>query len=86
MIPDYEPKDMPDAIEFYTEMLRKLEVLSDTHRHWYTHKNPFGCWICDVFLLSNKVIDLYYPKSPLDIMNVSSFGHDKELSRDGTTS
>ena len=21
---------------------------SDGHRFWYTHKNPHGCWICDL--------------------------------------
>lgn len=69
MIPTYEPKDMADAIEFYQSSLRNIEVLAQTHIRWYTHKNPFGCWICDLLHLCNKVIDLYYPKSTLDIMN-----------------
>lgn len=62
---------MADAIEFYQSSLRNIEVLAQAHIRWYTHKNPFGCWICDLLHLCNKTIDLYYPKSPLDYMNDS---------------
>ncbi len=29
------------------ECISKLEWQSDGHRQWYTHKNPYGCWICE---------------------------------------
>lgn len=29
------------------EVVRRLEWQSEGHRMWYTHKNPYGCWICD---------------------------------------
>lgn len=28
-----------------------LESLSSVHIRWYTHKNPYGCWICDMHKL-----------------------------------
>ncbi len=31
-----------------TEFLSKLEWQSEGHRQWYTHKNPYGCWICEL--------------------------------------
>ncbi len=30
------------------EVYSKLEWQSDGHRMWYTHKNPYGCWICEL--------------------------------------
>ncbi len=30
------------------EYISKLEWQSDGHRMWYTHKNPYGCWICEL--------------------------------------
>jgi len=31
-----------------TELLSKLEWQSEGHRMWYTHKNPYSCWICEL--------------------------------------
>ncbi len=31
-----------------TEHISKLEWQSEGHRMWYTHKNPYGCWICEL--------------------------------------
>ncbi len=31
-----------------TEYISKLEWQSEGHRMWYTHKNPYGCWICEL--------------------------------------
>lgn len=39
--------------------LRTMETLASTHISWYTHKNPYGCWICDMFVLVQKVIDSF---------------------------
>ena len=35
----------------------EYEQLSEGHVRWFTHKNPYGCWICDVFSLLRKVIE-----------------------------
>ena len=41
-----------EQVEAYTGRMRdfvqQLEWRSDGHRFWYTHKNPHGCWICDL--------------------------------------
>ena len=41
-----------EPVEAYTGRMRdfvqQLEWRSDGHRFWYTHKNPHGCWICDL--------------------------------------
>ncbi len=26
----------------------QLEAISATHIRWRTHKNPYGCWICEL--------------------------------------
>lgn len=50
-------------------MRLELETLSSTHIRWYTHKNPAGCWICDLFKLLNMWEDLYYPSPSRINMN-----------------
>lgn len=35
-----------------SERLIVLEKLSSTHIAWFTHKNPYGCWICDLISLN----------------------------------
>jgi hypothetical protein len=41
-----------EPIQAYIDRMRdfvqQLEWRSDGHRFWYTHKNPHGCWICDL--------------------------------------
>ena len=29
------------------EYIQRLDWQSEGHRLWYTHKNPYGCWICE---------------------------------------
>ncbi len=29
-------------------LVTEFESLSDGHIRWFTHKNPYGCWICDL--------------------------------------
>lgn len=36
------------------ETLQQLEWRSDGHRFWYTHKNPHGCWICDLVFANEQ--------------------------------
>ncbi len=45
--------------EYLTRMVAivtESEQLSEGHVRWFTHKNPYGCWICDVFSLLREVI------------------------------
>ncbi len=35
-------------LERLGEHISKLEWQSDGHRMWYTHKNPYSCWICEL--------------------------------------
>jgi len=39
-------------IDRLTEHISKLEWQSEGHRLWYTHKNPYGCWICEILQVS----------------------------------
>ena len=49
-------------LERLHEYISKLEWQSDGHIRWYTHKNPYGCWICETLqvnrLLENELMDL----------------------------
>ncbi len=45
-----------------TEHISKLEWQSEGHRLWYTHKNPYGCWICEILqvarCLESELLDI----------------------------
>ena len=43
---DSEP--IVDYLARMREFVQQLIWRSDGHRMWYTHKNPYGCWICDL--------------------------------------
>ncbi len=36
-----------DFLVRISEVLSKLEWQSEGYRMWYTHKNPYFCWICE---------------------------------------
>ncbi len=40
------------------EHISKLEWQSDGHRMWYTHKNPYSCWICELLQIVRILRDL----------------------------
>ncbi len=61
--------NLEDWTNYLVQMHRELETLSSGHIRWYTHKNPYGCWICDYNILIDKWEDIYYPKSPKISMN-----------------
>ncbi len=69
MLSEQDFGNMEDYTNYLVKMNRELETLSAGHIRWYTHKNPYGCWICDTHLLIGKWEDLYYPKSPKISMN-----------------
>ncbi len=41
-------EDIESYLGRITEHISKLEWQSEGHRQWYTHKNPYGCWICEI--------------------------------------
>ncbi len=41
------------------EYISKLEWQSDGHRMWYTHKNPYGCWICELLQVCRGLRENY---------------------------
>lgn len=56
---DFNRIDNEGLDEYLTRMadsITGLEALSDTHKIWFTHKNPYGCWICDTFELTRQII------------------------------
>lgn len=63
MLPEL-PDDVgnADRIKFYKELLSRIRSASEVHRGWYTHKNPYGCWICDLLLLVETCLN-YIDKS-----------------------
>jgi len=39
------------------EHVQKLRWQSEGHRQWYTHKNPYGCWICELLQVTELIRD-----------------------------
>lgn len=52
------PPEGGSRISFYKELIARLEITSQVHIGWYTHKNPYGCWICDMVLLLRTLLNL----------------------------
>ncbi len=69
MLDQQDFDNLSDYTNYLCKMCTELETLSSGHIRWYTHKNPYGCWICDLALLLRRWEDLYYPKSPKIDMN-----------------
>ncbi len=40
-----------------SEHIKKLRWQSEGHRQWYTHKNPYGCWICELLQVTELIRD-----------------------------
>lgn len=40
-----------------SELLDRIQWQFEGHRMWYTHKNPYGCWICDILFLGRQLYD-----------------------------
>ncbi len=45
--------------ERLVEYLSRIEWQSEGHRMWYTHKNPYGCWICELLQVARLGIDIH---------------------------
>ena len=39
------------------EYISRIEWQSEGHRMWYTHKNPYGCWICELLQIARLGVD-----------------------------
>lgn len=50
-----------ETLESYTgrinELISRIEWQSEGHRQWYTHKNPYGCWICEILQIGRNLYD-----------------------------
>ena len=47
------------------EYISRLVWQSEGHRMWYTHKNPYGCWICDVIFIIEQLRTLIVDENSL---------------------
>ncbi len=46
-----------DYLMRISEHVKKLRWQSEGHRQWYTHKNPYGCWICELLQVTELLRD-----------------------------
>jgi len=46
-----------EYLERIHEHVKKLRWQSEGHRQWYTHKNPYGCWICELLQVCELIRD-----------------------------
>lgn len=54
-----EKEDPNEYLAVSTERLRILENQLSTHIKWFTHKNPYGCSICDLLNLTEVIIQTF---------------------------
>ena len=54
-----------DYIERIDEHIKKLRWQSEGHRQWYTHKNPYGCWICELLQVTELIRDKFPIKTSM---------------------
>ncbi len=50
-------ESITDYLERMGEHVKKLRWQSEGHRQWYTHKNPYGCWICELLQVTEFIRD-----------------------------
>ncbi len=51
-----ESEGLDEYLTRMSDSVTALENLSEGHKIWFTHKNPYGCWICDSLLLLRTII------------------------------
>ncbi len=69
MLSEGDFQNIHDYTNYLCQLRQEFEQLSSGHIRWHTHKNPYGCWICDVFRLLIMWEGLYYPSPPKNVMN-----------------
>ncbi len=50
-------EDIKNYLERMAEHVKKLRWQSEGHRQWYTHKNPYGCRICELLQVTELIRD-----------------------------
>ncbi len=50
-------ENLEDYLERMAEHVKKLRWQSEGHRQWYIHKNPYGCWICELLQVTELIRD-----------------------------
>ncbi len=50
-------ENLGDYLTRMHEHVQKLRWQSEGHRQWYTHKNPYGCWICELLQVCELIRD-----------------------------
>ncbi len=50
-----DAESLNDYLGRIAEFLSKLEWQSEGHRMWYTHKNPYSCWICELLQVARRL-------------------------------
>ncbi len=48
-------ESVDDFLSRISEVFSKLEWQSEGHRMWYTHKNPYSCWICELLQVGREL-------------------------------
>lgn len=54
-----EKQDPYEWLRQSEDRLMAMENLASTHIQWYTHKNPYGCWICDLIQLNYATLSSF---------------------------
>ncbi len=63
-------ESLDDWLSRISEHFSKLEWQSEGHRMWYTHKNPYSCWICELLQvgrsLEGELVDIRHGSAKSD--------------------
>ncbi len=84
MIPDL-PASVTDSerLDFLSTLWGNLSDQSSVHVNWHTHRqNPSVCWICDLFNLTSRVLEIATKnntKSSLDMVTKPNSDEESDL-------
>ncbi len=79
-------EDLERYLERMHEHVQKLRWQSEGHRQWYTHKNPYGCWICELLQVTELIRDncldeIRNPRQPVNKEGTSGKSNKRLSSR-----
>lgn len=49
-----------------------VEQQAGTHIKWFTHKNPYGCWICDLLQMTRHLLNPQETRSDASVVRQAS--------------